>query len=173
MITVIFVFILIARFYTIFISAKNEKAVRQKGGIEFGALNTVVLISCHFLFYGACITEGLNKARFDGLLSWAGLTIYALAIVVHYYVIHQIRYIWTIKLIIAPKRIHPINKSFFYKYFRHPSYYLGDIPELIAVALIFQAWYVLPIGLPIYLIPMIIRIIQEERVMKFMFDDYK
>jgi len=174
MITVPFILILIARFYTVFISARTEKAIKQKGGIEFGGLNTLILISCHFLYYGACITEGLNKVSFaTGIISWAGLLIYAFSIIILYYLIHQIRYIWTIKLIIAPRNIHIINKRFLYKYFRHPGYYLGDLLELIGVTLIFHAWYVLAIGLPIYLIPLIIRIVQEERIMKFMFDDYK
>lgn len=174
MITVPFILILIARFYTVFISTRTEKAIKQKGGIEFGGLNTLILISCHFLYYGACITEGLNKVSCaTGIISWAGLIIYAFSIIILYYLIHQIRYIWTIKLIIAPKNIHIINKRFLYKYFRHPGYYLGDILELIGVTLIFHAWYALAIGLPIYLIPLIIRIVQEERIMKFMFDDYK
>jgi isoprenylcysteine carboxyl methyltransferase (ICMT) family protein YpbQ len=174
MITVTFILILIARFYTVFISAKTEKAIKLKGGVEFGGINTLILISCHFLYYGACITEGLNKAiTGTDLFSWAGLVLYALSNMILYYVICQINYIWTIKLIIAPKNIHIINRSFLFKYFRHPNYYLSVIPEMISIAMIFHAWYVLAIGLPVYLIPLIIRIIQEERIMKFMFDDYK
>jgi len=172
MLTVIFVLILVARFYTVVISAKNEKIVRRKGGIEFGALNTLILISCHFLYYGACITEGLNKAGHHDILSWAGLILYATSIFVLYYIICQISYIWTVKLIIAPRNIHIINKSFLFKYFRHPNYYLSIIPEMIGIAMVFHSWYVLAIGLPLYLIPLITRIIQEERVMKFMFEDY-
>jgi isoprenylcysteine carboxyl methyltransferase (ICMT) family protein YpbQ len=173
MITVSFFLILMARFYTVIISGKTERFLKQKGGIEFGGINTLILISCHYLYYGACITEGLSKGNWGkDLFSWAGLILYALSIIILYYIIRQISHIWTIKLIIAPKHIHIINKGFIFKYFRHPGYYLGDIVELIGVALIFHAWYVLAIGLPVYLIPLIIRIIQEERIMKFMFDDY-
>jgi len=174
MITVPFVVILIARFYTVMISGKNEKALKQKGGKEFGGINTLILISCHFLYYGACITEGLNKGNWGrDLISWAGLLIYAFSILVIYYLIYKLSYIWTIKLIIAPKHIHVINRSFLFKYFRHPGYYLGDILELTGAGMIFHAWYVMAIGLPIYLIPLITRIIQEERIMKFIFDDYR
>lgn len=174
MMSISFLIILAARFYTVFISARTEKIVREKGGIEFGRLNTLVLTICHFLYYGACITEGLNKGAFVGdAVSWTGLIIYALSILILYYVINQIRCIWTIKLIIAPKSLHIINRSFLFRYFRHPDYYLSVIPELISVALLFHAWYVLVIGLPLYSIPLFIRIIQEERIMKFMFDDYR
>jgi isoprenylcysteine carboxyl methyltransferase (ICMT) family protein YpbQ len=174
MISVSVVLIMMARFYTVFISGKTEKALKQKGGIEFGGINTLILISCHFLYYGACITEGLSKGNWGrDLLSWAGLSMYALAILILYYIICQISHIWTIKLIIAPKTIHIINKGFLFRYFRHPGYYLCVIPEMISISLIFHAWHVLAIGLPLYLIPLIVRIIQEERIMKFMFDDYK
>jgi isoprenylcysteine carboxyl methyltransferase (ICMT) family protein YpbQ len=174
MIIISFVLILIARFYTVIISARNEIMLKEKGAIEFGGLNTLILISCHFLYYGACITEGLNKAiTGKDPLSWLGIFLYALSIIILYGVIRQISYVWTIKLLIAPKSIHIINRSFLFKYFRHPNYYLSIIPEMIGIAMIFHSWYVLAIGLPVYLIPLIIRIIQEERIMKFMFDDYK
>ena len=175
MISIPFYIMLAARFYSVFISARTEKKIKEKGAIEFGRLNTLILTICHFLYYGACLTEGLNKGAFvkDDAVSWTGLTLYGLAISTLYYVIYQIRNIWTLKLIIAPKKIHIINKSFLFRYFRHPNYYLTIIPELIGIALLFHAWYSLFIGLSIYSVPLLIRIIQEERIMKFMFDDYK
>jgi len=77
---------------------------------------------------------------------------------------------WTVKLIIAPGQA--INKSFMFKYFRHPNYFLNILPELVSIALICQAWYTLLIGLPLYLIPLTIRIVQEEKVMKTHFSNY-
>ena len=59
-----------------------------------------------------------------------------------------------------------------FKYFRHPNYFLNIIPELVSISLICQAWITLAIGLPVYLIPLTIRIVQEEKVMKLHFKDY-
>ena len=74
------------------------------------------------------------------------------------------------KLMIAPEQ--KINKSSIFKYFRHPNYFLNIIPELISIALICQAWFTLAIGLPLYCIPLYIRIIQEEKLMKTHFSNY-
>jgi isoprenylcysteine carboxyl methyltransferase (ICMT) family protein YpbQ len=152
----------------------NEKKIKKMGAIEYGKLNSLILTIAHFVYYGACMTEGFNKgAFFKDATSWVGLTTYALSITILYYVIYQIRYIWTLKLIIGSKKIHRINKSTLFKYFRHPNYYLSIIPELISISLVFHAWYTMAIALPLYLLPLAIRIIQEERIMKFMFDEYE
>ena len=74
------------------------------------------------------------------------------------------------KLMIAPEQ--KINKSSIFKYFRHPNYFLNIIPELISIALICQAWFTLFVGLPLYLIPLAIRIVQEEKLMKTHFSNY-
>lgn len=74
------------------------------------------------------------------------------------------------KLMITPEQ--KINKSFIFKYFRHPNYFLNIIPELISIALICQAWFTLFVGLPLYLILLAIRIVQEEKLMKAHFDNY-
>lgn len=174
MIFVPFYFIFLVRLFSIFISAKNEKALKRKGAREYGKLNSLVLVIFHFIFYGACLTEGFSKgAFFTDTISTYGLIVYALSILVLYYVIYQIRHVWTVKLIIAPKDFHVINTSFLFKYIRHPNYYLNIIPELIGICLIFHAWYTLFIGFPIYLVPLVIRIVQEERLMKTIFNDYR
>jgi len=79
-------------------------------------------------------------------------------------VIRELGSLWTIKLIIA--KDHPVNKSILFRFIKHPNYFLNVLPELVAIGLICQAWTVLMVGLPLYLIPLGIRIYQEERIMK-------
>ena len=62
-----------------------------------------------------------------------------------------------------------IKHSWLFKTFRHPNYFLNIIPELIGIALLCQAWYVLLIGLPIYLLVLFKRIRQEEQAMATLF----
>ena len=52
---------------------------------------------------------------------------------------------------------------------RHPNYFLNILPELVGFALVLHAYYTLIIGLPFYLIPLIIRIRQEESAMRAKF----
>jgi isoprenylcysteine carboxyl methyltransferase (ICMT) family protein YpbQ len=59
-----------------------------------------------------------------------------------------------------------------FRYTKHPNYFLNVIPELIAIALICQAWWVLALGFPLYLIPLVVRIYQEENVMSQQVEGY-
>jgi isoprenylcysteine carboxyl methyltransferase (ICMT) family protein YpbQ len=171
--SILFYSLFFVRLVTIFISAQNEKKLKNLGAIEYGKPNSTVLVLFHFGYYAACLIEGYTHGAFytDSLTTY-GLIIYTAAILVLYYVIYAIRHVWTVKLIIAPKQYHTINTNALFKLVRHPNYFLNIIPELIGVALIFHAWFTLIIGLPIYLIPLIIRIRQEEKVMKEHFKEY-
>lgn len=173
MILNIFYLFLLARFFSVVISARNEKKLKQSGAVEFGVLNSKILVVSHFVYYGACVTEGyLRHEAFNDLISTSGLCLYVFSILMLYLVIYQIRHIWTVKLIIADPKVHIINKTPLFKYIRHPNYFLNVIPELIGIALLFHAWYTLSIGFVLYLIPLITRIVQEETVMKKTFSDY-
>ncbi|GAA0544051.1 isoprenylcysteine carboxyl methyltransferase family protein [Chitinophaga japonensis] len=169
----VFYILVIARLLSIFISAANERRLKQLGAVEYGRCNSAFLVLAHFAYYIACVIEGNRRGAFfyDGI-SYLGLGIYAFSIAVLYYVIYAIRHVWTVKLIIAPPQLHVINKSPLFKYIKHPNYFLNIIPELIGIALFLHAWITLVAGLIIYLVPLITRIKQEEAVMKEHFSEY-
>ena len=151
-------------------SVANERILKKKKAIEYGRRNSKLLLVCHTLFYLSCLAEAIVLKKQVSIVSFfgAGLFIFSMSILL--IVIYKLRGMWTVKLIIAPEQ--SINKSFLFKYIRHPNYFLNIIPELISIALICQARYTLLIGLPVYLIPLIIRIVQEEKVMKMHFSNY-
>ncbi|UPK72170.1 isoprenylcysteine carboxyl methyltransferase family protein [Chitinophaga filiformis] len=170
--TVFFLTVLL-RLISSVISGINERKLKKMGAVEYGKRNSLLLIVAHVLFYLACITEGTMKGAFfyDGI-SYLGLAVFAAAVVVLYYVIYSLRHIWTLKLIIAPADYHTINKSALFRLVRHPNYYLSVLPELVGFALLFHAWITLVIGMAIYLVPLLTRIREEEKVMKLQFNDY-
>lgn len=172
-ITSIFYFFLALRITSVFISSRNEKKLKKMGAREFGKTNSLILVVAHTLYYATSLYEGFSKGAFfaDGV-AYVGLALYMFSIIVLYWVIVSIRHVWTVKLIIAPKEYHVINSGFLFKYIKHPNYFLNIIPELIGIALFFHAWMTLIIGLPVYLIPLIIRIVQEEKLMKEHFSEY-
>jgi isoprenylcysteine carboxyl methyltransferase (ICMT) family protein YpbQ len=167
---ILLVFVLI-RLASVIISLTNEKKLKSLGAVEYGKQNSLFLMLGHFIFYGACFTEGSYSTGKDGL-STLGLGLYIFAIIMLYCVIIEIRHIWTVKLIIAPRNYHVINKSVLFRYIKHPNYYLNIIPELFGLALIFHAWYTLLIGFPIYFILLLTRIRLEESIMKKIFVNY-
>jgi isoprenylcysteine carboxyl methyltransferase (ICMT) family protein YpbQ len=170
--TVIYIFFaaLIVRLFSLYISVKNEKQLKANGGIEYGKINSMILTLAHVTFYIAVLTEALLKNPVFNTTSGIGLLIFVFSMVALFAVINALGPIWTVKLIISSE--HVLVKSFLFKTFRHPNYFLNVIPELIGIALLCQSFTTLSIGLPIYLIPPVIRIVQEERIMKTHFAEY-
>jgi isoprenylcysteine carboxyl methyltransferase (ICMT) family protein YpbQ len=138
--------------------------------MEYGKRNTLVLVLFHTLFYVACLGESLLLQKRANDFTTFGMMLFIFSMAILAIVIYHLRDMWTVKLIIAPQQ--KVNRSFIFKYFRHPNYFLNVVPELISIAFICQAWYTLTIGLPFYLIPLTIRIVQEEKIMRKHFNDY-
>ena len=151
-------------------SASNEKSLRKANAVEYGRNNSRVLVLFHVLYYLACLGEAILLNKSFNKISFFGVGLFALSMLMLWIVIFSLKDLWTVKLIIA--REHRLNTSFIFKFFKHPNYFLNIIPELISMALICQAWYALAIGLPLYLIPLTIRILQEEKVMRKHFNEY-
>ena len=158
------------RLVSLVVSVANEKKLKKKKAVEYGKKNSKLLLLCHTLFYVFCLVESILLKKQGNGVSFFGLGLFIFSMVMLWIVILSLKDIWTVKLIIAPGQ--RIIKTFPFKYFRHPNYFLNIIPELVSIALICQARFTLLIGLPLYLIPLGIRIFQEEKVMKMHFSDY-
>jgi len=169
-IAILFVIFFCVRLYTLIISIRNEKILKQQGAREYGKANSLILALLHVLFYVGAFTEGyMKQVQFDQV-TVIGLAIYVLAIAALFYVIKQLSPIWTVKLIIGDK--HPLNNGFIFKTIRHPNYFLNIIPELIGLALVMKAYVVLTALFPVYLVSLAVRIVQEEKVMRARFSGY-
>ena len=169
-IVILFLLASATRLVSLIKSSSNEKRLRKANAVEYGRNNSKVLVLFHILYYLACLTEAIVLNKSVDEISFFGVGLFAFSMVMLWIVIFSLKDLWTVKLIIA--REHKLNNSFIFKFFKHPNYFLNIIPELIAIALICQAWYTLSIGLPVYLIPLTIRIVQEEKVMRKHFNDY-
>ncbi|HGL4810949.1 TPA: isoprenylcysteine carboxyl methyltransferase family protein [Neisseria gonorrhoeae] len=157
----------IIRLLFLAVSIKHEKALIAKGAKQYGKTNSTVLAAVHTLYYLACfVWVWLSDTAFNGISLIGTLTVMA-SFVILSLIIKQLGGIWTVKIYILPN--HQINRSWLFKTFRHPNYFLNIIPELIGIALLCQAWYVLLIGLPIYLLVLFKRIRQEEQAMATLF----
>ncbi len=169
-IVVLFLLASTIRLVSLLKSASNEKKLRKANAVEYGRNNSKVLVLFHVLYYLACLGEAIVLNKSVNTISFFGVGLFAFSMVMLWIVIFTLKDVWTVKLIIA--REHRLNSSFIFKFFKHPNYFLNIVPELISIALICQAWYTLLIGLPLYLIPLTIRIVQEENVMRKHFSDY-
>lgn len=170
----LWLFVLIAailRIASVVISSRNERQLRAAGAIELGATNSRVLAGAHVAFYLGAILERLLSGpwAFD-MVALAGLVLYLFGMAALGAVVRGLGRFWTVKLILAED--HKLVTSPLFRLVRHPNYFLNILPELIGFALMLHAYTTLIIGLPLYLIPLVIRIRQEERAMHERFPAY-
>lgn len=167
---IIFVTMIVLRLATIPISVKNEKAMKKNGAVEYGKKTSTVFMMLMQIFYWGCLAELIiTKPDFNNI-SIIGICIWVLSMVVLVYVLKSMGRFWTVKLIIADD--HELSEGFLFKFFRHPNYYLNMFPEFVAIALITQSWRVSAVMIPLIVINIVVRIFQEEKVMKEKFVNY-
>lgn len=160
----IFLLFFIMRIGTLIFSIQNEKRLKKDGAIEYGKVNSTLMALLHFIFYVTAFIEALQKGFIIDTLFTAGAGMFLFSFAVLLVVIRSLKDVWTVKLLIAKK--HIINKNFLFRYVRHPNYFLNIIPELIGIGLMCKAWFCMTYLFPVYVVILIIRIVQEENVMR-------
>lgn len=164
---VIFLAAAATRIVSVLVSRRHEKKLRSEGATEHGTLNTKLLALAHMAFYFTAFAEGwVRGAEFDSV-SMIGLVIFAAAMLMLAWIVRLLGAVWTVKIMIAPN--HPVSRHVLFRTVRHPNYFLNILPELVGYALIFHAYFTLAIGLPVYLVLLAVRIVQEERAMRDLF----
>lgn len=165
-VTFIFGIFLLLRLISLCISVRNEKRIKQEGGIQYGRINSLLLTVAHILFYFSCLYEAYHNdtLQVNSTMAKIGFGLLVFAYTILFYVIYELKNIWTLKIYILKN--HTINKSFLFRYVRHPNYFLNIIPELIGISFLCSAYTTLIILMPFYLVILSIRIYQEEKAMK-------
>ena len=160
--TVLFVFVI--RLLFLKVSNKNEKAILENGGSEYGVKNSKMITILHIIFYFGSLAEAfVRKIRFDEI-SVIGIILLTFSMVMLYTVVKLLDGIWTVKLMVAKN--HKFNNHWLFRTVKHPNYFLNIIPELIGIALICHSQYVSMVVMPLYAIVLYIRIKQENEVIR-------
>jgi len=158
------------RLVSLSISISHEKNLKAQGATEYGTFNSKVLSAAHVLYYVGSVFEAWQKkAEFNQYTIW-GIGLFVFSMIMLAWVILSLKEIWTVKLYIL--KGHRLNTNALFRWIRHPNYFLNIIPELVAIAFICQSWNVFMIGFPLYMIPLVTRIIQEEKAMRAEFAQY-
>lgn len=162
---ILVVLIFVLRLFFLKISKKNEKAIIQNGGREYGVKNTKALTIVHIVFYITCLTDAIIiKPKFE-MISIVGISLLVFAFLMLYYIVNYLlKDIWTVKLMVANN--HKYNPHLLFKIVKHPNYYLNIIPELIGLAMICYSKTAIMFVMPVYLVILFIRIKQEDKILK-------
>ncbi len=145
-------------------SIKNEKAILANGGREYGAKVSFLLAIVHTIIYFSAFFEGIVRKVSLDTVSMIGLLLIGFSYSVLVYIIHLLGKLWTVKLMVASDHVYVDHWLF--KKIEHPNYFLNIIPELIGIILFFHAWLTGIIGLPIYMVILMLRIREENEVNK-------
>lgn len=156
--------IFIIRLGFLSISKKNEKAILERGGTEYGAENSKRLTILHILFYlGAAVESVLRGVKIDAI-SIAGIVLIAFSILMLYTVVNLLSGIWTVKLMVAKE--HKYNDHWLFKTVKHPNYFLNILPELSGLVLLCHAYITAMVLTLPYLAVLGIRIKQENKILE-------
>ena len=160
----IFLLAVAARIASVVVSRRHVARLRAGGAVEHGALNSRILAGTHGLFYLAAFADGLYRGPDLDTISALGVAILLCSLAMLVWIVRILGPVWTVKIMIAPD--HSVNRHALFRHIRHPNYFLNILPELVGYAMVFHAWWTLLVGLPIYLVILAVRIVQEERAMK-------
>lgn len=164
------VYAIILRGLSFAISIRNERRLRREGAVEYGKGGTLLLTGVSLLFAAGAFIEGaLRQVQIDGV-AVTGVVIHAFSMVVLFYVIYELRDVWTLRILIA--RGHRLVTSWLFRTVKHPNYFLNLIPEFIGLTLVFKAWITAAVMFPVLLVAIAIRIAQEEAAMREAFAGY-
>jgi isoprenylcysteine carboxyl methyltransferase (ICMT) family protein YpbQ len=160
----------VLRVSSLVVSMRHEKVLKARGAREYGQGTSRLLALAHTVFYVGALAEGLWRRTQPTLWTAGGVLLYGLAVLALLVVWRELKGLWTVKLLIASD--HTLNQSALFRWVRHPNYFLNILPELVGLALMMGAWLVLVLGLPLYLLVLRARIVQEEQVMRQHFPGY-
>lgn len=169
----LFTFFLVAtllRLGSVVLSRRNEKALKAQGAREYGHRTSLLLTLAHTVFYIGALVEGVLRRTQPTGWTLVGLLLSGGSVLMFVLVWRGLHRFWTVKLLIASD--HVLNQSALFRWVRHPNYFLNIIPELCGLTLIMGAWLVLVCGLPVYLLVLRQRILEEEQVMRQHFPQY-
>lgn len=163
-------FAVVARLATRLVSKQNERALKWCGVEEIGACTSAQLRSLRLAFYVLAILEAVRRNPAFDAVATIGMAVYGLGLVALVTVIALLGEFWTEKLIIASDQ--RLLGHWLFRMFRHPHYILATLPELIGFALVLHAFLTLFVFLPLYCLPLLQRVRQEEAVMRRRFPLY-
>nr|WP_050897405.1 isoprenylcysteine carboxyl methyltransferase family protein [Streptococcus ictaluri] len=144
-------------------SMANEKAILAKGGQEFGVQNTQFLTLLHIMIYVFALAEAyLKQITFDWL-SFLGLLLMIVSVIVLFEVTRILGDLWTVKLMLAKE--HPYVDHWLFRRFKHPNYYLNIAPELLGIVLLCHAQITAMLLFPCYLLVIYLRIREENKLL--------
>jgi methyltransferase len=118
-------------------SRRNERRLRARGAIEWGAGHYPMMVGLHVLWLVSTLVEGLLRG--PEIPGWWPLPLAAFLLVqpLRYWSIVSLGMNWNTRVLVVPGG--KVVRSGPYRYFPHPNYVVVAV-EILTFPLIFGAW---------------------------------
>ncbi len=128
----------IQRLSEIWLSRRNERRLRARGGLEKTRRQLPWMISMHFLFPFAMVAEvyGLERPLFSPL-ALTMITVLVLCQALRYWTVSTLGDRWTVSIMVVPGE--QIKRDGPYRFLKHPNYLAVGL-EMAALPLVHTAW---------------------------------
>ncbi|MEC5422507.1 isoprenylcysteine carboxylmethyltransferase family protein [Virgibacillus sp. C22-A2] len=154
--------IIIQRLVELNIAKKNEKWMKERGGIERGQSHYKWFIILHVLFFISLLLESMMRDVTHVTLNYFLFAVFILTQLIRIWCIRTLGKFWNTKIIISPN--FSLVSEGPYKFVKHPNYIIVGI-ELIVIPLLFGA-YITAVVFPIlHVLLLTIRIPSEEKAL--------
>jgi methyltransferase len=125
------------RLLELWYSRRNERRLRARGAMEWGAGHYPVMVTIHALWLVSMLVEGLLRG--PDIPAWWPLPVAAFLLVqpLRYWAIFSLGINWNTRVLVMPGE--KLVSSGPYRYFPHPNYFVVVV-EVLTFPLIFGAW---------------------------------
>ena len=156
-------FIIVQRIFELFVAKRNEIWMKQQGAVEFGERHYKFMVLIHMMFFISLLTETLLLKRGISPLWPVLLSLFGFAQVVRIWVITSLGRFWNTKILVLANA--KIVRKGPYRFLKHPNYVVVAM-ELLAVPMLFNAYYTAILFTVLNIMILMIRIPIEEKALK-------
>lgn len=156
-------YLIMIRLIELMIAKSNEKWMKQRGAVEFGAAHYRYMVIMHMLFFVAFIVEKIFLNRGLTLFWPVLLLVFVISQFLRGWVILSLGRYWNTKIIVLPSA--NVIMSGPYRFLRHPNYCIVTL-EFMVIPLLFSASYTFIIFSLLNMLMLAIRIPAEEKALK-------
>ena len=153
----------IQRLLELFYSRRNERRLRARGAVEWGAGHYPAMVALHALWLVSTLVEGLLRG--PEITAWCllPLSVFLLVQPLRYWAIFSLGENWNTKILVVPGV--KLVRSGPYLYFPHPNYVVVAV-EILTFPLVFGAWITAIVFSLLDAVLLFVRIRTENRALK-------
>ncbi len=135
--TIVFLLLVVQRIAELRLARKNEKWMKDRGGIEKGMEHYKYIVILHVSFLLAVAVETAMRGFTLSMIWMYMLGLFLLAQLLRVWTIKSLGRFWNTKIIVLPKA--KVVAKGPYRFIRHPNYFIVAI-EIVTLPLIFSSY---------------------------------